>query len=169
MSNGEENFQDVRSLRTYIAPVFRLLFWLTAAVNILLLAAALYFLYSGFLRPLPAEAAAGQGWTQLFSMLLGLLLLFMALVQIIVLLMLLRYRRFVFVPTLSHAPLLTAAIVTLLEAAIFAGLAVAFISTSLLLLIPAAVYLLLGIGWLYCYVKSLRLRRDPAQKADPHD
>ena len=78
----DAGYISVRSLRVYTAPCFRWLFYLTIALIVIMLGGALYYLYGGFIRPLPADATAAHGWGQLYFMLFGLLLLFMTLIPV---------------------------------------------------------------------------------------
>lgn len=154
-SGGEQRpFINVRALRSYASPCFSALFYLTIAMIVLLLGGAVYYLYMGFIHTLPSDATSTHGWTQLFSMLFGLLLLLMSLIQTVILLALLRYRRFVYAPTLSHLPLLFAGIVSLLNAAVFLALAFSFFDAYYIVLVPAITFLALGIAWMICYGRS---------------
>lgn len=156
----DAGYISVRSLRVYTAPCFRWLFYLTVALIVIMLGGALYYLYGGFIRPLPADATAAHGWGQLYFMLFGLLLLFMTLIQIVVLLVLLRYRRFVYSSLISHVPLLVAGSVAFLYAAVLFALAFTFFEFTFVVLLPALVFLLLGLGWFVCYTCCVKLRAD---------
>jgi hypothetical protein len=156
----DAGYISVRSLRVYTAPCFRWLFYLTIALIVIMLGGALYYLYGGFIRPLPADATAAHGWGQLYFMLFGLLLLFMTLIQIVVLLVLLRYRRFVYSSLISHVPLLVAGSVAFLYAAVLFALAFTFFEFTFVVLLPALIFLLLGLGWFVCYTRCVKLRAD---------
>jgi hypothetical protein len=156
----DAGYISVRSLRVYTAPCFRWLFYLTIALIVIMLGGALYYLYGGFIRPLPADATAAHGWGQLYFMLFGLLLLFMTLIQIVVLLVLLRYRRFVYSSLISHVPLLIAGSVAFLYAAVLFALAFTFFEFTFVVLLPALIFLLLGLGWFVCYTRCVKLRAD---------
>ena len=93
-------------------------------------------------------------------MLFGLLLLFMTLIQIVVLLVLLRYRRFVYSSLISHVPLLVAGSVAFLYAAVLFALAFTFFEFTFVVLLPALIFLLLGLGWFVCYTRCVKLRAD---------
>lgn len=153
-----EDYTRVRALSTYTAPCFRWLYYLTISLIIVMLGAALYFLYRGFLRPLPTDATAAHGWSQLYSMLFGLLLLFMSLIQIVLLLVLLRYRRFVYSSQINHLPLIGAAVVFFLYAAFCLTLTIIFFDLNALVLLPTIFFLLIGIAWLICYGRSRKLK-----------